>query len=82
MSSIQKILRSQSPKAGHGYSDRPHCVTCRWLRVQSQSPKAGHGYSDILIEVKMSRKKNESQSPKAGHGYSDSHVCVWPLHGE
>ncbi len=38
---------SQSPKAGHGYSDGNESVNVYSMQKKSQSPKAGHGYSDL-----------------------------------
>ncbi len=66
-------VKSQSPKAGHGYSDQKRLEKMgSHLCVKSQSPKAGHGYSDSPLKwgVGLSGYE-ESQSPKAGHGYSD-----------
>ncbi len=62
---------SQSPKAGHGYSDAYRKAEADMIEsYKSQSPKAGHGYSDRIARDELAADA-ESQSPKAGHGYSD-----------
>ncbi len=42
-------VESQSPKAGHGYSDFWYATNSHGIRTESQSPKAGHGYSNGYI---------------------------------
>ena len=67
---------SQSPKAGHRYSDI-NSDQCEFLRAESLNPlKRVIG---ILMRCTFGLGINpaESQSPKAGHRYSDTRVALF-----
>ena len=65
-------LESQSPRTGHGYSDKLIPMSAAELGIESQSPRTGHGYSDRNLKSHISRERSMlSQSPRTGHGYSD-----------
>ncbi len=69
--------QSQSPKAGHGYSDfQDQQPPQKWVR--SLNPlKRVMGNLILVIAQIEAWVDDKSQSPKAGHGYSDS--VIWAV---